>query len=260
LEVGNKLKSEVNSSEATARLRGERGFPGAVDLVLLRKERGLNRDGLEVSSTSVVALRDSLDRSPCGTGTSALAALLFTRGELGEGDKFVHFGIIGSQFYCKLTPGLGHDVVPDITGNVELAAVSVIKTDKLFRAPRLVRPYSFVDFHLESGSLVRLVLLDSTSSAPSVAPVASAPSVASVAREPRGGPALRYVVLAERGKRDYTVVDVRTLQTIKDPSMFRGLVISVFTRSRCTLRIIRYGCFMFHPEGKYNQGYSLSDV
>ena len=40
----------------------------------------------------------AIDRSPCGTGTSARMAQLVGRGRLALGDRFVHESIIGSQF------------------------------------------------------------------------------------------------------------------------------------------------------------------
>lgn len=40
----------------------------------------------------------AIDRSPCGTGTSARMAQLYARGDLKVGDRFVHESIIGSQF------------------------------------------------------------------------------------------------------------------------------------------------------------------
>ncbi|MDN5925942.1 MAG: 4-hydroxyproline epimerase [Hyphomicrobiales bacterium] len=40
----------------------------------------------------------AIDRSPCGTGTSARMAQLYARGELKAGDGFVHESIIGSLF------------------------------------------------------------------------------------------------------------------------------------------------------------------
>ncbi|MCH2055166.1 MAG: 4-hydroxyproline epimerase [Thalassotalea sp.] len=40
----------------------------------------------------------AIDRSPCGTGTSARMAQLFAKGMLKAGDKFVHESYIGSQF------------------------------------------------------------------------------------------------------------------------------------------------------------------
>ncbi len=44
----------------------------------------------------------AIDRSPCGTGTSARMAQLFTKGLLNEGDTFVHESYIGSQFTGKI--------------------------------------------------------------------------------------------------------------------------------------------------------------
>jgi proline racemase len=40
----------------------------------------------------------TIDRSPCGTGTSGRLAAKFARGELGIGDRFVHESMIGSLF------------------------------------------------------------------------------------------------------------------------------------------------------------------
>ncbi len=44
----------------------------------------------------------AIDRSPCGTGTSARMAQLFARGHLALGDTFVHESYIGSQFVGKV--------------------------------------------------------------------------------------------------------------------------------------------------------------
>jgi proline racemase len=61
-----------------------------------------------------------LDRSPCGTGTSARMAALHARGELSIGQEFVNESIIGSRFTGRLveevalgaTPG----VIPEVSG------------------------------------------------------------------------------------------------------------------------------------------------
>lgn len=44
----------------------------------------------------------AIDRSPCGTGTSARMAQLFAKGKLALGDTFVHESYIGSQFVGKI--------------------------------------------------------------------------------------------------------------------------------------------------------------
>ncbi len=43
-----------------------------------------------------------LDRSPCGTGTSARMAVMHARGELAEGEDFVHESIISTLFTGRL--------------------------------------------------------------------------------------------------------------------------------------------------------------
>lgn len=44
----------------------------------------------------------AIDRSPCGTGTSARMAQLFAKGELKMGEPFVHESFIGSKFVGKV--------------------------------------------------------------------------------------------------------------------------------------------------------------
>lgn len=69
----------------------------------------------------VVALPKVVDRSPCGTGTSAKAALLYDEGKLSIGDHFFHESIIGSIFKCEVVAEtmVGHikAIRPRITGN-----------------------------------------------------------------------------------------------------------------------------------------------
>jgi len=57
-----------------------------------------------------------LDRSPCGTGTSARMAALHARGELGLDEPFVHRSIIGTEFVGRLVEETDRGVIPEITG------------------------------------------------------------------------------------------------------------------------------------------------
>jgi 4-hydroxyproline epimerase len=63
----------------------------------------------------------AIDRSPCGTGTSARMAQLHARGELRVGDAFVHESYIGSRFLGRVegeTKIGGHPaIVPSIEGS-----------------------------------------------------------------------------------------------------------------------------------------------
>lgn len=51
---------------------------------------------------TVVVPPGGIDRSPCGTGTSAKLATLFAKGEIGIGEPFVHESIVGSLFTGKV--------------------------------------------------------------------------------------------------------------------------------------------------------------
>jgi len=70
---------------------------------------------------AVVVPPAGIDRSPCGTGTSAKMATLYARGQLGLDEEFVHESIIGSLFYGRLIAetkvGPYTAVVPTIRGN-----------------------------------------------------------------------------------------------------------------------------------------------
>eukprot|EP00930_Biecheleria_cincta_P074869 TRINITY_DN62084_c0_g1_i1.p1 TRINITY_DN62084_c0_g1~~TRINITY_DN62084_c0_g1_i1.p1 ORF type:complete len:415 (+),score=49.06 TRINITY_DN62084_c0_g1_i1:38-1282(+) len=79
----------------------------------------------------------NIDRSPCGTGTSAMMATMYAKGELELGKDFRHEGILGSTFTGKLleevTIGTGSSevkaVVPEITGQAWITQYSQIAVD-----------------------------------------------------------------------------------------------------------------------------------
>jgi 4-hydroxyproline epimerase len=62
----------------------------------------------------------AIDRSPCGTGTSARMAQLYAKGKLGVGDQFIHESYIGSVFKGAITDTVkvgGIDaIIPSIEG------------------------------------------------------------------------------------------------------------------------------------------------
>jgi len=69
---------------------------------------------------AVVFPPGAIDRSPCGTGTSAKAASLFIKGQLKIGETFVHESIIGSLFKCKVLGisqvGDFRAIIPQVSG------------------------------------------------------------------------------------------------------------------------------------------------
>ena len=75
----------------------------------------------------------AIDRSPCGTGTSARMAQLVAQGKLGVGDSFVHESYIGSQFTGRveaLTRVGDYDaIIPSIEGWARIYGENVITVD-----------------------------------------------------------------------------------------------------------------------------------
>jgi 4-hydroxyproline epimerase len=61
----------------------------------------------------------AIDRSPCGTGTSARMAQLAARGELSQGDVFVHESYIGSQFSGRIEAVTRVGDYPAIVSGIE---------------------------------------------------------------------------------------------------------------------------------------------
>jgi proline racemase len=63
--------------------------------------------------------RGTLDRSPCGTGTSARMACLHARGELPIGRPFVHQGVLGTTFTGRLNGATTVGDIPAVLPSVE---------------------------------------------------------------------------------------------------------------------------------------------
>jgi len=75
----------------------------------------------------------AIDRSPCGTGTSARMATLHARGVLGPGDTFRHEGILGTVFTGSVAEetrvGAYRAIVPTITGQAWITGFATYVVD-----------------------------------------------------------------------------------------------------------------------------------
>lgn len=75
----------------------------------------------------------AIDRSPCGTGTSARMAQWFARGQLEVGDEFVHESIIGTLFRGRVEAetrvGSHKAIVPSIEGWARLTGYNTLFID-----------------------------------------------------------------------------------------------------------------------------------
>jgi 4-hydroxyproline epimerase len=75
----------------------------------------------------------AIDRSPCGTGTSARMAQWFAKGKLKEGDVFIHESIIGSTFTGRVEKAVTlagkPAIIPSIEGWAKIYGYNTISID-----------------------------------------------------------------------------------------------------------------------------------
>jgi proline racemase/trans-L-3-hydroxyproline dehydratase len=75
------------------------------------------REGEHVQRNVTVFADGEVDRSPCGSGTSARLALLDATGELPRGEELTHLSIVGSEFRARVVDESEHGVVTEVEGS-----------------------------------------------------------------------------------------------------------------------------------------------
>ena len=96
----------------------------SIDLIQFNSRLNL-KQGID-NRNVVVFGKYEYDRSPCGTGTAAKIANLFSKGSLKKGDKFINESIIGTKFIGEIitedrSDGI-HGIIPRITGNAYITS------------------------------------------------------------------------------------------------------------------------------------------
>ena len=75
----------------------------------------------------------AIDRSPCGTGTSARMAQLFAKGKLRKGEEFIHESFIGSKFTGRIEQETTLNdkiaIIPSIKGWAKIYGYNTIVID-----------------------------------------------------------------------------------------------------------------------------------
>ena len=75
----------------------------------------------------------AIDRSPCGTGTSARLAQLYAKGELKKGEDFIHESFIGSKFIGRVEEVTTLEgklaIIPSIKGWAKIFGHNIITID-----------------------------------------------------------------------------------------------------------------------------------
>jgi 4-hydroxyproline epimerase len=80
---------------------------------------GKPKDKSSTARNAVLYGEKAIDRSPCGTGTSARMAQWYARGRLRKGELFIHESIIGSRFTGRIEEELMMGELPAIRPSIE---------------------------------------------------------------------------------------------------------------------------------------------
>jgi 4-hydroxyproline epimerase len=93
---------------------------GVSHILWADRPRGEGADG----RNAVFYGERAIDRSPCGTGTSARLAHLTAKGKLKVGDRFVHESYIGSRFIGRVEQAVDLAGSPAIIPSIEGSAIA----------------------------------------------------------------------------------------------------------------------------------------
>jgi proline racemase len=125
VEVGERIKAAV--AEAHRPTHPEQ--PGITGVTFTQFVLPVETvDQTKVGRNAVVISPGKLDRSPCGTGTSARLAVLHARGQLDIDEPYRSESLIESRFECRIvrrqSVGSHHGIVPAFSGRAWITGVS----------------------------------------------------------------------------------------------------------------------------------------
>ena len=119
IALGREVKAALRGTEHARHPVDERlsGIYGTI----LHDDLGAGPDGPRQRNVTVFA-DGEVDRSPCGSGTSARVALLSADGALGPGDVLTHESIVGTAFRASAVEQVRADGLDAVVTEVEGAA------------------------------------------------------------------------------------------------------------------------------------------
>ena len=117
INIGREIKWLLNDSPhaqhpTDSRLSGIYG-------TIIYENLGRTNNGIHQRNVTVFA-DGEVDRSPCGSGTSARIALLHAEGKLAEQETLIHDSIVGSQFLGKIAELTPKGLIPEVSGRASL--------------------------------------------------------------------------------------------------------------------------------------------
>ncbi|MBM7622538.1 proline racemase [Sporohalobacter salinus] len=123
IDLGISIREKINDNLEISHPTKE--YINTVDLVEIYDEPSSSDAD---KRNAVVFGQGQLDRSPCGTGTSAKLATLYAKEEIGLKEEFVYESIIGTKFKGEIIKeakvGEFDAIVPQITGSAYITGFS----------------------------------------------------------------------------------------------------------------------------------------
>ncbi len=135
LDLGERILDAVN--EQIEVRHPDQPHIKTVDQVMITDDpvnRSANYRNAVVCCHGPPGCKKAIDRSPCGTGTCARMAQLFSNGELKLNQEFIHESIIGTLFRGKLVEevlvGDYQAAVPEVTGTAYVTGIHQFVLDR----------------------------------------------------------------------------------------------------------------------------------
>lgn len=113
IALGREVKREIEA-------RHELVHPDEPDIRDVYGVIFFRREGERVQRNVTVFADGEVDRSPCGSGTSARLALLDADGELPRGETLTHLSIVGTAFEGRVVGEVEGGLVTEIAGSASL--------------------------------------------------------------------------------------------------------------------------------------------
>ena len=115
IALGRQVKAELESAHEIVHPR-EAELRDVYGVIFWQEE---GEDPLTQRNVAVFA-DGEVDRSPCGSGTSARLALLHDEGRLGPGEALLHRSIVGSEFRGSVVEVVPDGLVTEVEGSAHL--------------------------------------------------------------------------------------------------------------------------------------------
>ena len=115
IELGRAIKADLEAEHEVVHPR-EPELRGVYGVIFWQEE---GEDPLTQRNVTVFA-DGEVDRSPCGSGTSARLALLHAEGRLATGKPLLHRSIVGTEFTGRVVEETDEGVVTEVEGSAHL--------------------------------------------------------------------------------------------------------------------------------------------